>query len=421
VVTSAKYVDPSVGDLDWDTIVPSRIPAAGPHHQQRALTVGQRQVFRARSVASRSAKVAALRGEGDPPIHPINVPNLRPTDLMPLVASNRLSALSLFSGGGGLDLGFERAGFGHAASYEILGPAAETLKMARPEWEVHGGDDGDVTQVDWRAWRGQVDVVHGGPPCQPFSIAGRQLGRDDERDMWPAFVNCVSAVRPSAFVAENVSALASKKFASYVAEHIIKPLAKDYHITMLSPLRAPDFGVPQIRRRVFFVGFKRKRDADRFAVPQANHVWEKVGPTDLPTTMGAREALGLPSIGFDAPAPTIRSSLTGPRHTTSVLNSVAAQRVFNQLQIWPNGVAPSRELARGFVAANGHFRMSVADVALLQGFPEDWPFAGATYMQLGQIGNAVPPPLGYAVAMAVGKAVAGVSRPGRRLSPRQGR
>lgn len=422
-MTSAKYVEPSVGDLDWDTIVPSRIPAAGPHHQQRALTVGQRQVFRARSVASRSAKDAALRGEGDPPSHPINVPNLRPADLMPLLESNGLSALSLFSGGGGLDIGFERAGFEHAASYELLEPAAETLKMARPTWAVHGGHDGTLTpDFDWRSWRGKVDVVHGGPPCQPFSIAGRQLGRDDERDMWPAFVHCVSAVRPLAFVAENVSALASKKFAGYVAEHIIKPLSKDYHITMLGPLRAPDFGVPQIRRRVFFVGFRRARDANRFAPPQPTHVWDKITlPSELPITMGAREALGLPSIGFDAPAPTIRSSLTGPRHTTSVLNSVAAQRVFSQLQIWPNGVAPTRELARGFVAANGHFRMSVADVALLQGFPEEWPFAGATYMQLGQIGNAVPPPLGYAVAKAVGKAVTGISQNVRRLPSRRGR
>ena len=387
-----------------DVIVPSRIPSAGPHHRPRALTVAQRRVFRERSIASRSAKQAALRGEGPEPIHPINVPRLRPVELMPPAAPNGLRALSLFSGGGGLDIGFEQAGYSHAASFELLEDAAATLTKARPHWDVYGGEAGDVTRVDWRAWRDDVDIVHGGPPCQPFSNAGRQLGRDDSRDMWPAFVACVRATRPAAFVAENVPALASRKFESYVTEQILRPLERSYRITMLV-LRAPAFGVPQQRRRVVFVGFARPKDADRFRAPAPTHRWSADCADDLPETMGARRALGLPDLGHDALSPTIRSSLTGPRHTTSVLNSVAAQRVFNRIGIWPNGVAPTRELARAFVAPNGHFRMAVPDVALLQGFPDDWPFAGATYMQLGQIGNAVPPPLGFAVARAVARAL----------------
>lgn len=411
---SARGTKPSdslPSDPDWDEFVPSLIPRAGPNHRPRLLTVGQRQVFRTRSSVSRAAKAAAMRGEGPPPLHPINVPNLRPEELMPLLGATGLGALSLFSGGGGLDIGFERAGYSHAASYELLEDAAATLTKARPEWEVHGGTDGDVTKVDWRSWRGQIDVVHGGPPCQPFSNAGRQLGRDDARDMWPAFVNCVRTVKPAAFVAENVPALASKKFVSYVNENILRPLEPHYRISMFT-LWAVDYGVPQVRRRLVFVGFARARDRKRFEFPAPTHTWiqsnevpEPQEPDGLTPTMGARRALGLPDIGFDAPAPTIRSSLTGPRHTTSVLNSVAAQRTFAQLQIWPNGVAPTRDRARAFVAANGHFRMAVPDVALLQGFPEDWPFSGATYMQLGQIGNAVPPPLGYAVARAVARAL----------------
>lgn len=121
--------------------------------------------------------------------------------------------------------------------------------------------------------------------------------------------------------------------------------------------------------------------------------------------MGMREALGLPDIGVDDLSPTIRSSLTGPRHTTSILSSVSARRKFEQLQIWPNGVALTREAAHKFVAPNGHFRLAVQDVALLQGFPDDWPWVGAAYMALGQIGNAVPPPLAYAVAESVSAAL----------------
>ncbi|MBX5333293.1 DNA (cytosine-5-)-methyltransferase [Rhodococcus fascians] len=398
----AGAVDPV--DPEDDPFVPSRIKSTNPHHQPRLLTVSQREVFRQTAVQSRLAKLAALSGTVVP-LHAVNVPKLDPYSLMPSKRRNGHRALSLFSGGGGLDLAFDRAGFGHAASYEILEAAAETLRAARPKWDIRGGEQGDVRGVKWSSMRGEVDVIHGGPPCQPFSIAGRQQGSEDIRDMWPEFVRSVRSIRPRAFIAENVSALASKKFETYVQSNIIGALDDWYHIRMLT-LRAEQFGVPQLRRRVFFVGFARKRDAERFVPPAATHYW-KIKPegTKLKPTMGLREALGLPDIGIDAPSPTVRSTLSGPRHTTSILNSVAAQRVFESIQIWPNGVAPTREDARTFVTKNGHFRLSVPDVALMQGFPEDWPLAGATYMKLGQLGNAVPPPLGYAVALSVSKAL----------------
>ena len=125
--------------------------------------------------------------------------------------------------------------------------------------------------------------------------------------------------------------------------------------------------------------------------------------------MGVRGALGLGSIGIDALAPTLRSTLTGPRHTTSILSSVSAQRKWRALRIWPNGVAATREAASAFPAANGHFRLSVADCALLQGFPAAWKFDGAVYMSLGQIGNSVSPPMAYQLGLAVGQALHGRS------------
>lgn len=399
-----------MAETEFRDIVPSRIPTTGGHHQPWMLTAQERAVYRERSTRSRLAKAAALRGEGPTPLHPVNTPVLHPEELMPLRQRNGLHTLSLFSGGGGLDLGFDRAGFEHRASYEILSDAARTLAKAEGGWEVYGGEAGDVTTVDWRKrWKGKVQLVHGGPPCQPFSSAGRQAGASDSRDMFPEFVRAVLETSADSFVAENVPALASAKFAQYVRANIIGPLSSSYRIRRIE-LRAEHFGVPQVRRRVMFIGFKSAKAAKGFQPPTPTHIW---GPSTLNSEltngplpcMGLRGSLGLPDIGYDDLSPTIRSGLTGPRHTTSILNSTAAKRVFDRLQVWPNGVARTREAARAFVPENGHFRLAIPDVALLQGFPEWWPFEGATYMVLGQIGNAVPPPVAYAVATAVASAL----------------
>lgn len=374
-------------------------------HEPWDLTDDERARYRRISNEAREAKKRALRGDGPDPIHPINTPELDPRDLMPEQPPVGLTSLSLFSGGGGLDLAFDRAGYEHVASYEILEDAADTLSKARPDWSVHGGDAGDVRTVDWGDYRGEVDVVHGGPPCQPFSSAGRQRGEDDSRDLFPEFVRAVRESYPRAFVAENVPALLSTKFEDYLEREVVGPLSERYHVSRLV-LNAEDFGIPQVRRRIIFVGFRNKRDAGRFEPPPPTHArLDDDDNGDLPTVMGCREALGLPDIGHDGPAPTLRSGLTGPRRTTSIISSTSAARKWAELEIWPNGVQPSRERAHVFLAKNGHFRLSTLDCAVLQGFPEEWPFQGPTYMMLGQIGNAVPPPLGYAVARAVADAL----------------
>ncbi len=254
-----------------------------------------------------------------------------------------------------------------------------------------------------------------------FFVAGRQSGQDDSRDMFPEFIRAVLEIEPLAFVAENVTALVGKKFSRYVRDIIESPLSKKYHLQSFI-LNAPDFGIPQIRKRVFFVGFRDRQLWQNYQPPLPNHTWQHfsnrskddsvqldifsgIQPVEsLPYCLGVREALGLPNLGFDALSPTIRSGLTGPRHTTSILNSVSAKKVWDKLQIWPNGVAKDREKAHLFVAKNGHFRLSVEDCSIIQGFPESWNIGGAVYMALGQIGNAVPPPMAYQVAVSIARA-----------------
>jgi len=320
---------------------------------------------------------------------------------MPQLESNGLRALSLFSGGGGLDLGFDRAGYTHVASYEILDICGRTLRKNRPNWEVFSGSAGDVENVNWRDYEGRVDVLHGGPPCQPFSIAGKQRGANDSRNMWPAFVQAVLSVGPKAFVAENVPGLLDPKFSSFVEEHIERPLSGHYELIRFV-VRADEFGVPQSRKRVIFVGFKKRAAARRFRQPSPTHTVEyELLSNGASRCAGVRESLGLNDIGFDCISPTLRSGFTGPRNTTGVVNSKASMDVWNRLQVWPHGVQRNRDLASRFPAKNNHFRLSTQDCALLQGFPADWEFDGAVYQQLGQIGNSVCPPIAYVLAKAV--------------------
>ena len=364
----------------------------------------KRDWYREISVRSRQRKKAAILGElqRDPSI--TNKPVLEPSTLMPQQRPQGLRAMSLFSGGGGLDLGFERAGFEHVVSCDLLDICGATLRRNRPQWKVLSGLAGDVTQVHWAAYTGIVDLIHGGPPCQPFSVAGKQGGSGDTRDMWPAFIDAVLTVKPDAFVAENVPGLLNPKFNEYVHKAILEPLEPSYHITKFKAV-ASRFGVPQVRKRVIFVGFRSPKAAREFEVPPATHFPNDSLFSSGRGALGARAALGLDDIGVDCFAPTLRSGFTGPRKTTSILNSKASQKVWQRLQIWPNGVQKSREEAAMFPPENGHFRLSVQDCALLQGFPEDWLFAGAVYQILGQIGNSVCPPVGYAIAKSVATAL----------------
>ncbi len=374
------------------------------------ITEEKREFHRKLSHESRLSKIAAQKGLHDC-IHAVNIPVFNPSLLMPKIKNNGLTALSLFSGGGGLDLGFSIAGYEHIASYEIIPICRETLFSNLQHGDINcGPEKGDVLKIDWNKYQRKIDIVHGGPPCQPFSIAGSQQGIHDKRNMWGEFSRAVNIIQPLAFIAENVPGILAPKFKDFIKKYIFEQLSS-YSITIFA-IHSADYGVPQIRKRVFFVGFKDKEQLKNFIPPQPTHTWNHLGKNKsfytgslfgnvLTKTMGVRECLGLPNIGFDTLAPTIRSAFTGKRNTTSILNSAASQKAWEDMQIWPNGIQADREQASAFPAKNGHFRLSVQDVALIQGFPESWKFAGAVYQILGQIGNSVSPPVAYHVALSV--------------------
>lgn len=313
-----------------------------------------------------------------------------PNKDMKLLPSNGLKALSLFSGGGGLDLGFERAGYDHLGSYEILDFAGDTLKHNRKKWHVSSGlEDGDVRNVDWSSYLGKVDILHGGPPCQPFSIAGRRNGSEDNRDMFPEFRRAVQTVKPKVFMAENVLGFLSKRFSEY-KDDLIKSLSKEYQVFQFK-ISSASFGVPQDRQRAILIGvhkdIKKTFDHNEIQV--------------MKTPRYVRAALGLSDIGYDSFAPTLRCTLSGPRQTTSIANSTASVVKWTKLGIWPHGVSPNRSVASQFPTKNNTYRLCVEECQLLQGFPLNWKFEGPVYKRLGMVGNSVCPPVAYNLAKAI--------------------
>ncbi|MCX5953250.1 MAG: DNA (cytosine-5-)-methyltransferase [Cyanobacteria bacterium] len=389
------------------------------------LSPEKREWFRQKSILSAARKQSCAHRKGT---SAIRHPKLDISSLMPILANCNIDSVSLFSGCGGLDIGFERAGFSHRLSADILEICGITLNINRPSWKVRSGpDNGDVRKINWKAEvtrKNNLLVVHGGPPCQPFSNAGKQLGKNDPRNMVPEFFRAVNELKPDAFVMENVPALGSAKFSTYLDSLLHKEIGSEYHFKKFY-LFAPHFGIPQQRNRLFIVGFKSLNAFMQFQVPVPTHSVERfltvhrglgrhiksakklVNYTRLPVTMGVREALGLDDSLPDGLAPTFRSGFTGPRNSTSILNGASSQTVLEKMGIWGNGIAATRALAASFPTENGTIRLSVEDIALIQGFPIDWIIQGPVYKAIGQIGNSVAPPVAYQVAIAVKNALFG--------------
>ncbi|WP_309614967.1 DNA (cytosine-5-)-methyltransferase, partial [Salinibacterium sp.] len=164
---------------------------------------------------------------------------------------SQLSVLEICAGAGGQSSGLEQAGFGHALAVEIDRDAAATLRLNRPDWNVQ---EGDVKDVDGQKYRG-IDLLAGGVPCPPFSVAGKQLGADDERDLFPEALRLVKEAKPAAVMLENVRGLASERFAPYrrlvLAELESLGYSADWQL-----LYSSSYGVPQLRPRFILVAFR---------------------------------------------------------------------------------------------------------------------------------------------------------------------
>lgn len=304
-----------------------------------------------------------------------------------------MSSVELCAGAGGQALGLEQAGYSHEALVEIDKHCCATLRANRPKWNIIE-DDLRVFKEHADDYR-SVDLLAGGLPCPPFSVAGKQLGAADERNLFPDAIDIIAATKPRAVMIENVRGFLDAVFQDY-RKSLKHQLEKLGYRTGWRLLNASDYGVPQLRPRVVIVAIEHT-SAEHFdwPTPQAHN----------PATVGAvlrdlMAAKGWP--GADAwaeRASEIAPTIVGgsKKHGGPDLGPTRARAAWASLGVNGKTVADEPPAA-DFV---GMPRLTVPMVARIQGFPDDWQFIGRKTAAYRQVGNAFPPP----VARAVGENV----------------
>lgn len=302
-----------------------------------------------------------------------------------------LASVELCAGAGGQALGLEMAGVEHACLMEIDRDACATLRLNRPWWHVQ---EADLRVFNAKAWKG-AGLVTGGLPCPPYSIAGKQLGPADDRDLFGHGMRVIDEVRPAGAMLENVKGILDPRFEE-VRHGIRHQLKKLKYVVDWRLLNASDFGVPQLRPRVAFVVLPA-RAAEFFSWPVPNP-WSAptVGETliDLMSAEGWEGAEGWAQSADDI-APTLVGG--SKRHGGPDLGPTRARAAWALLGVNGKSLAPDAP-AKGF---NDLPRLTVRMAARIQGFPDTWQFHGRKTTAYRQVANAFPPPVACAVAKQI--------------------
>ena len=310
-------------------------------------------------------------------------------------------SIEICAGAGGQALGLERAGFEHDCLVEIDKAACQTLRLNRPLWTVV---EGDLHYFNADKWRG-LELFAGGVPCPPFSKAGKQLGNEDERDLFPQALRLVAECKPQAVMLENVRGLLDAVFDEYRAK-LISDLKKMGYIAEWRLLNASDFGVPQLRPRVIIVALKSS--VSRFfnwPVPSSEPA-PTVGNAlfDLMAANGWSGASKWRDLACDI-APTLVGG--SKKHGGPDLGPTRAKKAWATLGVDGKGIADDVPL-HTFV---GMPRLTVRMAARIQGFPDDWQFSGKKTSAYRQIGNAFPPPVAFSVGSHIKMALNEAAKP----------
>jgi DNA (cytosine-5)-methyltransferase 1 len=305
------------------------------------------------------------------------------------------TSIEICAGAGGQAVGLEQAGFEHLALVEIEPIACSTLRINRPHWTILNKDVKDFSASGYEG----VDLLAGGVPCPPFSIAGKQLGHLDERDLFPEALRLVKECNPKAVMLENVRGLLDIKFKEY-RRHILGELYKLGYQCDWRLVNSSDYGVSQLRPRAILVALK-KEYFDCFQWPQKNET--------PPLTVGELLYEEMSSLGWEnannwkLAANDIAPTLVGgsKKHGGADLGPTRAKQSWALLGVDGKGLADTPPVNDSKVMP----RLTLKMTALIQGFPKDWIFAGKKTPAYRQVGNAFPPPVAKAIGISIKKAL----------------
>ena len=302
-----------------------------------------------------------------------------------------VTCLEICAGAGGQAIGLEQGGFEPQALVEIDGACCNTLRFNRPQWNVI---EGDLRDFECKSFKG-IDLLAGGVPCPPFSKAGKQLGKEDERDLFPEALRLVDECRPRAVMLENVRGFLDAVFEDYRG-NLKRQLEKMGYVADWRLLNASDFGVSQLRPRVVIIAI-RKDSSENFLWPK---FYEQNPPTvgtllyEQMSSRGWRGAKKWKQQADDI-APTIVGG--SKKHGGPDLGPTRAKRAWVSLEVDGMGIA-NESPDEDFL---GMPKLTVEMVAKIQGFPNDWHFTGKKTPAYRQVGNAFPPPVAQAVAREI--------------------
>lgn len=377
-----------------------------------------------------------------------------------------MKSLEIFAGGGGLALGVTAAGFTHASLIEWDRDSVRTLCHNYKQFGFDNNkkhiSNNDIHNVSFTAYQDKIDLLSGGPPCQPFSIGGKHKAYNDKRDLFSEARRTLVEIRPKAFIFENVRGLLRKKFAKYFSyiifqltypeiakhkeekwlDHLIR--LEKYHTSVNEKglcynvvfrlVNAADYGIPQKRERVFIIGFRNDINGN-WSFPVATHseealnyakfitkeYWEKhsikytytpinainISSNEKKPWVTVRDAIGNlpnPIESNDYYNHKFQSGAkTYPGHTGSIMDEPA-----KTIKAGAHGVPGGENM---IVLDNGKFRyLTVREAARIQTFPDNYFFPCSWTESMRQIGNAVPAKLGEIVANSVRKTLNVVKR-----------
>lgn len=305
-----------------------------------------------------------------------------------------MNCIEICAGAGGQALGLEEAGFEHVALVEYESDYCKTLKQNRPNWNVVCTDVKDFSGLEYA---GSIDLLAGGVPCPPFSVAGKQLGKSDERDLFPEALRLINEIKPKAVMLENVKGFLDPKFNEYRTS-ILNAIEKLDYKVQIKLLNASDYGVPQLRPRIVIVGIRNDIKCDfHYPLPyKKRNITVGEALSDLIKKNGWKKA-----DSWIKKANTIAPTIVGgsKKHGGPDLGPVRARRAWAELGVDGLGIA-NEAPAEDF---EGMPRLTPRMIARIQGFPDQWTFGTKKTAACRMIGNAFPPPVAKAVGEEIKK------------------